>query len=373
MNVHTAQTKSVPIAYFVTPHGYGHAARAAAVMLAMLDANPNYHFHVYTKVPAWFFQDSGLHAITYHDVLTDIGLAQQDAMQEDLPVTIERLSLFLPFDTTMVSSLAAELIDFGCRLVLCDIAPLGIAAAKSAGLPSILVENFTWDWIYTAYVEEYPTLQKYITLLKELFSQADYHIQAQPACLPMPADLSAAPISRPIRSTRQRVRAELGLENNALVGLVTMGGITGAELNLGRLRQNQDTLFILPGASHETTWDGNLLLLPHHHGIYHPDLVNACDFVVGKLGYSTFAECYAAGVAYGFIPRLRFPESPPLAKFVLKTMPSTLITEQQFVDGTWMDAIPALINQPRSGVNRPNGTQQVAAYIRNHVLQDDNQ
>jgi hypothetical protein len=31
----------------------------------------------------------------------------------------------------------------------------------------------------------------------------------------------------------------------------------------------------------------NLVLLPHHSGFYHPDLVNASDAVIGKVGYST--------------------------------------------------------------------------------------
>ena len=33
----------------------------------------------------------------------------------------------------------------------------------------------------------------------------------------------------------------------------------------------------------------NLILLPHHSVFFHPDLVNASDAVVGKLGYSTLA------------------------------------------------------------------------------------
>ena len=37
------------------------------------------------------------------------------------------------------------------RLVIADAPPLGCAAAAAAGIPSVVVSNFTWDWIYQAY------------------------------------------------------------------------------------------------------------------------------------------------------------------------------------------------------------------------------
>jgi hypothetical protein len=368
-DTHTG-SEDLPIAYFITPHGFGHAARAAAVMLALLETNPRFHFHIYTKVPVWFFRESGLSALTYHPVLTDIGLVQQDAMQEDIPATIESLSEFYPINPAIVTRLADEIRYLGCLAVLCDIAPLGIAVAEKSALPSILLENFTWDWIYQSYIDEYPALKKYITLLKDQFVRVDYHIQTQPACLPSANSLSVHPVSRPIRTDRQEVRKRLSLHADNSVGLVTLGGIQGAQYNLERLKNCRDTIFIIPDASRNVLRDGNLILLPHHHGIYHPDLVNACDFVIGKLGYSTFAECYSAGVAYGFIPRARFPESPPLADFVLKNISSVLITELQYGDGSWLEVIPELLNTSRETKERKNGSYQVAAFINSLLFPD---
>ena len=44
--------------------------------------------------------------------------------------------------------------------------------------------------------------------------------------------------------------------------------------------------------------------------------MNSCDVVIGKLGYSTLAEAYQAGVPYGFIRRPGFRESDILADYV---------------------------------------------------------
>ena len=71
----------------------------------------------------------------YHEVLTDIGLVQTTSMEEDLPETIRQLDALLPFRPALVEDLARQVRELGCEMVLCDIAPLGIAVAKEAGLP----------------------------------------------------------------------------------------------------------------------------------------------------------------------------------------------------------------------------------------------
>ena len=54
------------------------------------------------------------------------------------------------FDEAVTSEVAL-LRQVEADLVVADIPPLGIAAATAAGIPSIALGNFTWDWIYSAY------------------------------------------------------------------------------------------------------------------------------------------------------------------------------------------------------------------------------
>ena len=86
------------IAYFVSPHGFGHAARAAAVMDAIHRVDPSVRFEVFTRVPEWFFRDSVSAELGYRPILTDIGLAQETPFREDLSETLHRLDGFMPFD-----------------------------------------------------------------------------------------------------------------------------------------------------------------------------------------------------------------------------------------------------------------------------------
>jgi hypothetical protein len=352
------------IAWFITPHGFGHAARAAAIMLALSRRIP-LRFEIFTRVPRWFFAESNLTGYTYHECLTDIGLAQRTSLDEDLPETLQRLAAFLPFDPDLVAQLARQVKSSGCQLVVCDIAPLGIAVAEAAGLPSILVENFTWDWIYAGYQDVAEDIFKYISILKNWFDRASLHIQTEPICAPAPCVLTTHPVSRPLLRSRQEIRARLGLADDAPAVLITMGGIETQFDALQRLQDFHGVSFIIPGGAQEMTRRGPVVLLPHHSGFYHPDLLAACDAVVGKLGYSTLAEACNAGIPYGFIPRARFRESPPLARFVREQMQGIEISEQAFASGAWLGALPGLLAMQRSQPPAQNGADQLAEWMIN--------
>ena len=84
--------------------------------------------------------------------MTDIGLVQETPLYADLARTVERLNRFIPFEGSEISGLAMKIDRLNCELVICDIAPMGIAVGREAGVPSLLVENLTWDWVYQEYM-----------------------------------------------------------------------------------------------------------------------------------------------------------------------------------------------------------------------------
>ncbi len=188
------------IAYFVTPHGFGHAARAAAVMKALADIDAAVQFEIFTTVPSWFFQDSMATGFNYHHLVTDIGLVQKSAFQADLDDTLRRLNGFFPLATSLIAQTAETIKSLNCVLIICEIAPMGILVAKEAGIPSILVENFTWDWLYQQYTATDSRINRYIDYLQPIFNAASYHIQTEPVCSRKPVDLSTAPVSRKIKT-----------------------------------------------------------------------------------------------------------------------------------------------------------------------------
>lgn len=357
------------IACFVTSHGFGHAARTSAVLLALRQRQPEIQIELFTETPAWFFKQTLGDSINYHPLVNDVGIVQSSPLDENLSATVTRLEQFLPFNPQQLQTLADELNALNCQFTLCDISPLGLAVSNLANIPSVLLENFTWDWIYNGYLCSEPRFAPFAQSLKTIYASSKYHIQTQPLCSPAEkADIIANPISRPPQNNRQITRSKLRIPIDAPAILVTMGGIPPDMVFLPELQKHKDIYFIIPGASETYTWQDNLILVPHHSDHYHPDLVNAMDAVLGKAGYSTIAETFYAGIPFAFISRLNFREAPALTEFILAKMPGFEIPENEFSTMKWGQRIPELLTIPKIPHNQPNGADQVADFLSHKFL-----
>jgi hypothetical protein len=358
------------IAYFITPHGFGHAARASAIMDAVSNIYPFVSFDIFTTVPEWFFEDSLSCRFEYHEFLTDIGLVQKTPFVHHLKDTIEILKGFIPFDPALISDTADFLIKRKCRLAVCDISPIGIAIAAEAGVPSILIENFTWDWIYEGFITTDARFGGYMDFFRQIYQGVDYHIQAAPVCNPNSVDMTTDPVSRKVRLSSVRVREKLGVLQEKKMVLVTTGGVRAKYQFLKNLAAEREICFVIPGASESYERYDNLILLPFRSDFMHSDLVNAADVVVGKAGYSTIAEVYQAGVPFGYVPRSNFRETEKLVAFIEKEMEGVRINDTEFSAGKWLPKVSRLLNLTRITRHNRNGSLQAAGLINDILKQE---
>ena len=353
------------IAYFISPHGFGHASRSSAVIDAVRRRQPDTRFELFTTIPEWFFEQSVGVPMDYHSVATDLGLVQKNSLEEDLGETVRRLRTWIPFRQPLLDELATAVDEAGCDLVVCDISPLGLAVARHGGKPSLLVENFTWDWVYRGYADAEPALGEIADQLAEVFADASRHMQTEPLCFRADHALHVPPITRRSRTDRDTVRRQLGIPPDAPLVMVTMGGVEwsydGIDARLAEIPD--DHWLVVPGASPELRRIGRAVLLPHRSEFYHPDLIQASDAVIGKLGYSTVAEIYDAGVPFGYVPRPTFPESPPVEAWVRENLPCRRIDAESFVSWSWLDDIAPLLELPRGAPHPPDGADAVAEQI----------
>lgn len=350
------------IVFFVSSHGFGHAARACAVMQSLRRLRPGVELRVYTETPEWFFRDS-VGTVDYRILRTDIGLVQRSPLHEDVPATIEELAAFMPFRPAVVDGLAAANADRD--LLVCDIAPLGLRVAATAGVPSVLLENFTWDWIYRAYADVHARLAPFIDEIEAINRTATLRIQAEPVCHVVPGAVAVMPIARSLRESRAEVRRRLGLDPRVPLVLVSMGGVPAEYPFLARLRERTDCVVLIPGAASQRRREGAVLMLPARSDFYHPDLVNACDALVCKAGYSTLAEAHQAGVPLAWFPREHFPESPVLDGFIERNLSGIRLRPSDWDTGGWIDRLPELLHLAR----RPPGGTAGAGEIARLLLQ----
>jgi hypothetical protein len=353
----------VPLALVVSAHGFGHAARSSAIIEALWQRRPDLRFEIFTTVPRWFFAQSLTAPFSLRRCTTDVGLVQRTPLEEDLGATADRLDRLLDPERGSVERLAERIGRLGCRALLADIAPLGIAAAHRLGIPAVLLENFTWDWIYAGYGGLEPRLEVHGETLAALSATADLHIQTEPACRPLAAAVAVPPVARRRRASPAAVRRSLGVPDDARLVVLTMGGVGWSYRGLAAAERHRRAWFAVPGGAERLRRRGRVLLLPFHSELFHPDLVQAADVVVGKLGYSTVAETYQARSAMAFIGRPRFRETSVLAAFVRRTAPSIEISEAAFDDGSWIDAVDGLLDAERPAGPRINGAGEAADAI----------
>lgn len=357
------------IAYFITPHGFGHASRSAAVMEALLRHCSEIRFEIFTTCPIQIFTDTLGDRFGYHPVKTDIGLVQVSPLIEDLAATCDQLDLLLPFDSKWVDELAAQVKRLDCRLVICDIAPLGIGVARVTGLPSVLIENFTWDWVYESYLAQWPRLKPHIDYLADLVKHVDHHIQTPPLCNPLSSAVRMGPMSRIPRKSSTQIRKQLGVSQEKSLVLISMGGVSDRFEFLSKLPVDLDWHLVIPGADALPHPHEKVITLPKHSHFFHPDLMAAADALIGKAGYSTVAEAYHTGTPFGYIRRPESPESAVLEDFMKSHMPSIAIPTESYASGQWVDYLPEVLRLPRGPRRVDNGADAAARFILN-LLQE---
>jgi hypothetical protein len=352
------------LAFFVTPHGFGHASRAAAVAESLTRRLPPCQFEFFTTVPKHHIAAS-VETFDYQTLNCDVGMVQTDALRVDLPTTLRRLNLFLPFDPTKVQQLADYLKRQCYIAVISDISPLGLHVARTAALPSVLIENFTWDWIYQHYALDHPQMGTHAAYLSSIFACADLHLQCQPICHTKTDSVLTAPVSRGFQEDAAKVRSQLGLSPATKMVFVSMGGTPHSLPDLEMLAKHYgDIAFVIAGHSPARATPSNIRLLPINAPLFHPDLVRAANVVVGKVGYSTIAEVYQAGVPFGYFSRMGDPEMGSLLSFLAEKFQGIHFTDNDYETGAWLDHLDLLLSMPRIDRSRePNGADQCADAI----------
>jgi hypothetical protein len=322
--------------------------------------------HVYTTVPARFFADSlvGIEHVV-HPLEVDIGMVQLDALEEDVPSTIRALEKLPLRDDARLDRIVAEVESSGCRLVVSDIAPLGLVVAGRLGVPGLLVENFTWDWIYRAY--RHSALDAWADRMAEIFSTATLRIQTEPVCRRVAGASTVAPVSRARRRSRSAVRSALGVVDDQALMLLSYREPDLADRVRARLGSRPGATIVVPAEVPQPVHEPGLVRVPSNGGLYHPDLVAASDVVIGKLGYSTVAEVYHGGPAFAYLRRPRFPESPVLEAFIRAHVPSAALPTTGFDEPGWGEVLDRLTRSARPATGRPNGADQAAECLLGYL------
>ena len=348
------------------------------VINAIFEKRPETRIGVRTAAPRWLFDASVKGRITFSHLETDTGVVQIDSLTLDEADSVRRAAAF---HADMVSRAASEtrtLREMDAGLVVGDIPPLASSVGAAAGIPTVAIGNFTWDWIYG----DYPRTRLAPNLLPAV--RTAYAKTYLGLRLPMSggfqhiSNVKDIPfIARHATKTPKEVCKALKIPAGKPIILMSFGAygvsvdtealgkskkytiVTTTNVPLGRRRETEERKGAFITLDEQAIYDA---------GIRYEDLVAAADAVVTKPGYGIISECIANDTAILHTPRGHFPEYDVLLKEMPKYLRQASIDHESLLSGKWETHLDKLLAQPKIKKKPETNGADVAADILLHTL-----
>jgi hypothetical protein len=333
------------------------------VLRAVRQEAPGVRLVVVSAAPESRFRSAIPGEFAYRLFQCDVGLIQRDALLIDLPATAEACRAFATMWQERVEAETRWLLNSGATLVLGDVPPLAFAAAKAAGLPSVAVTNFSWDWIYRHLAATEPALAGAADQAQSAYASANLLLR-----LPFAGDLSAFPriedvplVARRPRLQAREARRLLGLGDRPAV-LLSFGGIglrAPAPEAFGQLGEFDFLVERLgddaPPNVHSVD-DPRLAAL----GLGYEDVVGAADVVVTKPGYGIVTDAIAGRTRIVYTDRGDFPEYKVLVAEMPRYLAAVHASNDDVRAGRLREAVRAVLDLPFPDLPRLDGAEVAA-------------
>ncbi|MBI4537471.1 MAG: hypothetical protein HY712_05895 [candidate division NC10 bacterium] len=350
------------IAAYITGHGFGHATRSAALLAAVAARLPGARLSLVSTAPEWLFRLNLPAPFGYRAQPLDVGMIQRDAISLDLDATLAACHRLLEEQPARIALEADFLLREGVDLVLADIPWAAFPAARRAGIPSVGVSNFSWDWIYGEYLSLRPEFGRVVASIREGYAQADLFLR-----LPFHGPCDAFPVVRDIpmiarraRQSRDAVRAALSLNGKRPVVLLSFGGFDIQDIDLTRVERLRDYCFLTTQPPPRPVENVQVVSLPD---LTYEEVVAQADAVITKPGYGIVSDCLANQTPVLYTSRGAFAEYPCLVDGLEQFGVCEYISNQELLAGNWRPALERLLRRPRRWPVLESDGAEVAAGI----------
>jgi hypothetical protein len=361
---------SSAIAFYISGHGYGHASRQIEVINTLAARRPDVRVLLRTAADRWLLDRTIAPPFDLDSRPCDTGVLQTDSLHLDPAGTIARAREFYSTMDARAEAEAAVLRERGACLVVSDAPPLACEAAERAGIPSIVVSNFTWDWIYADYVEHLAAAPDLLPTIRAAYRRADaaWRLPMHGGFESFRTIVDVPFIARRATRDRSDTRRLLGLPVDRRLALCSFGGYGVAGLRMGSLDTagRWDIVMTRRGSPAEHTSGIHYINEDtiYGSGLRYEDLVGASDVVLTKPGYGIISECIANNTAVVYTDRGQFAEYPVLQREMPKYLRCTYLDQPSLFAGRWRAALDAAINAPPpSGHPATDGADLIADMI----------
>ncbi|KAI8148298.1 hypothetical protein BJV82DRAFT_531195 [Fennellomyces sp. T-0311] len=421
--------RSFVFCVYVSGHGWGHATRANQIISDILKLPAQHKVYVISNASDFIFQGVIQLGAIYRQAAIDAGVVQPLAYTVDRDQTISNLKSFLERRPETLVSEVEWLKQVKADCVVCDAPFLPCAAAAKAGIPAAIASNFTFDEVYKGLcegdeldqeirqmveitIDDYRNCDLLVRLPGAIripsFDDTEQLVPSTPISTTFPSDIKKGVVNgkmqlpctsqsnvrskrknstyerrivdvplvfRKYRTEREQVLEELGIPRSVYsthkILLLSFGG---QALGKGGWVDPlpQGWICIVCCAPDGVTLPRNFYRASRD--AYVPDLTNAADVVLGKLGYGTCSECIGHGTPFVYVPRPQFIEEYGLLKLMQDQGSAVELKREDFEAGYWGEAIElaatlsGTCDEPGRLVGH-NGGQIAALTLENFVIE----
>ncbi len=355
------------VVFYISGHGFGHASRQVEVVNALGALDPALTIVIRTSAKRWLLDRTVRGPFTLIDTPCDTGVVQMDSLRLDEAATIREAD---GFHQRLADRAAAEVMllhHHSARVVIADAPPLACASAALAGLPSVVLANFTWDWIYEGYAEHLPSAPRLISSIREAYRQATagWRLPLSGGFETVPNVVDLPLIARHARHERAETRRALGLPLDRTLALSSFGGHGVHGLDLSTLDCLESYGIVMTGRESPGRLPTGIHFIDepriYDRGLRYEDLVAAVDVVVTKPGFGIIAECVANATAMLYTSRGRFREYDVMVPELPRILRSGFVSQEDLFAGRWRNALDRVLSQPAPTTKVATNGAQVAA------------
>jgi len=351
-------------------HGFGHAARDAAVLQELRRLRPEWTLVMSSGLPPPVLKRLlGDSSIQQRSCRWDVGMVQADALGVNRAATLTALD---QLEQRLPALIEAEAIWAASQgqpvLVLGDIPPAAAALSQRVDAPLVWMSNFGWDDIYAPLG---PSFQRRAEAAAMAYRRGDLLLRC-PFDLPMNWGLPERRLGL-VCGTPRAIPADLEAFWDSIdvpLVLVGFGGI-GLSLRSDLFQLWPNHHFLLPASATasqqpELAELPNLTVLPE--GVRPVDVLGRCARSLGKPGFSSFCEAMAQGVGLHVVERSGFAEASALMDGLQRHGQHRFLSRLELDAGAWHLDQPLLAptEAPLSALGAQEAALALVSWVEKH-------
>jgi hypothetical protein len=346
----------------LTAHGYGHLAQVAPVVAELAARLPGLRLTLQGDLAPGFVRSRLPAGLRHLREAADLGLIMDGPLVTRWEESLTAYERFVADQERHLARQREILAADPPDLVLGNVPWVPLAAARSLGIPAVSLSSLNWYDVLVESPVGHRLLPTVGDALREAYSATDLFIRPAPA-MPMtwlPRACDVGPISGLYPRDKAALRRRIGVAAGRPLVLVQFGGFPGLD-PLEDWPLSGTVHWLVPELPGGGRADATSLAA---HDLRVPDVLGACDAMIAKPGYGTFAEAACHGIPVLYVSRSDWPEEPHLTRWLADRVPLREIGLADLMAGRVAGPLGELLAAPHPVPTEPTGVAEAADLIQ---------